>query len=288
MIRDIDGTQIYDAYDYGGNTILAAYDVGGNEIFPDSISLKVMTFNIQGWNGINSQQAMLNAIFQTYNADIIGFQEFCSNGSIPTVAANSLTSYPYLRLTNHKNYNAVASKFSLSDWTVADYQTQDQYDISTWNETRCYMRGYFNIGDRRIAVFNTHLCVHNQTPRHAQAAELFALAQQEEYCIITGDFNSTDSPLTETSPDYINIFKPFVDAGYNLANSCPERGFTNTHFDGTTHLNSLADLTACLDNIIVSGNISISSIVFDATKLDYQNGQKFDHIPVIVTLTIDD
>lgn len=286
MIYDLSGNNLTDAYSLNGGSISAAYNINGEQIYPDAVQLKVMTFNEQGWGGINSQQTMQNTIFNLYDADIIGFQEFCTNGVIPTVARNALTNYTNIQLTNHKNYNAVASKFALSDWTIADYQTQDQYDIDTWNETRTYMRGYFAIGGKTIAFFNTHLCVHNQAPRHAQAAELFALAQQEEYCIITGDFNNTDSPMSASVSDYTGIFKPFVDAGYNLANNSPVAGFTNTHYGGTEHLNSLSELTAALDSIIVSGNITIDRVIFDPTKLSYQNGQKFDHIPVVAELTI--
>lgn len=284
MVYNITG-QTVTPFLMSGTVTSAAYNVSGFQVYPDSFQLTVMTFNEQGWSGINNQLAMQRQIFSTYSADIIGFQEFCSNGVIPTIARNALTDYPNIQLTNHKNYNAMASKATLTDWTIADYQTQDQYDIDTWGETRTYMRGYLTMHGKRIAVFNTHLCVHNQAPRYAQAAELFALAQQEEYCIITGDFNSTEAPLGVASSDYINEFKPFVDAGYHLANNSPEAGFTNTH-SSATYVPALADLTSALDSIIVSGNITIDSVVFDPTKLSYQNNQKFDHIPVIATLTV--
>lgn len=283
MIYSVDGNTLNNAYDISANLLSQAYDINGNELLENR--LKVMTFNTQDFSGINSQQAMLNAILNTYDADIIGFQEFCRNGVVPTVASNALINYPYLQLTNHVNYNAVASKFALSDWTIADYETQDPYDVDTRHETRTYMRGYFALGGKRIALFNTHLCVTNATPRYAQMAELFALAEQEEYCIITGDFNSNTKPLTTETDDYIYQYKPFVDAGYNLANNSPVAGFTNTHSSETSVAN-LSALTSALDSIIVSGNIDIVSVTFDPTKLSYQNGQKFDHIPIIAELTI--
>lgn len=283
MIYDKSGNALQSAYTVSGADASAAYDVDGVKVF--SRSVKVMSFNAQGFSGINSQSTMLNAIFSLYDADIIGFQEFCSNGSIPSVAASTLSNYPTIKLTNHKNYNGIATKLTAGAWTIADYQTQDPYDISEWNETRCYMKTYFNIGGRQVAFFNTHLCLNSTEARYAQAAELFALAEAEEYCIITGDFNSTTAPLTAETADYINEYKPFVDAGYHLANNSPTAGFTNTH-SGATSVASLAALTSALDSIIVSGNIDIDSVVFDPTKLSYQNGQKFDHIPVVATLTI--
>ena len=283
MIYNKSGSTIYTAYDKSGSIIDSAYDVDGNTVFQRQ--LKVMTYNVQGWQGINSQQTMQNAIFGTYDADIVGIQEFCSDGSIPSIASNALSSYPNLQLTEHINYNAVASKQTISNWVIADYETQDPYDISTWNETRSYMKGYFTFHGKQIAIINTHLCVQNSAPRYAQAAELFALAEAEDYCIITGDFNSTTAPLTVNDDDYKYIYKPFVDAGYNLANNSPTAGFTNTHSTATS-VASLSALTSALDSIIVSGNIDIDSVVFDPTKLSYENGQKFDHIPVIATLTV--
>ena len=283
MIYSADGTASNNAYGIEGNALIRAYDLNGGQLLGDRLT--VMTFNVQDYDGINSQLSMLQAIFNRYDTDIIGFQEFCRDGVVPTVASNALVNYPYLQLTNHVNYNAVASKFALSDWTIADYETQDPYDVDTRKETRTYMRGYFTIGEKRIAFFNTHLCVTNSAPRYAQMAELFALAEQEEYCVITGDFNSTEKPMSASASDYINQYKLFVDAGYNLANNSPVAGFTNTHSSETSVAN-LSALTSALDSIIVSGNIDIDSVTFDRTKLLYQNGQKFDHIPVIAELVI--
>ena len=282
MLYNVNGTAVTDIYDVNGQQIYEAYDINGNLI---SYNLKVMTFNAQGFTGINSQQNMLRAIFNTYDADIIGIQEFCSNGSIPTAAANTLTNYPNIQLSNHKNYNGVASKTALSNWTIADYQTQDPYDLSEWNETRSYMKGYITVNGKSVAIINTHLCVHNSEPRYAQMAELFEIAEAEEYCIITGDFNSNTQPLTAETDDYIYQYKPFVDAGYHLANNSPSAGFTNTHSTATS-VASLSALTSALDSIIVSSNIMIQHAIFDPTKLSYENGQKFDHIPVVAYLLI--
>ena len=85
--------------------------------------------------------------------------------------------------------------------------------------------------------------------------------------------------------DYIGIFKPFVDAGYNLANSTTEKGFTKTWTTSAT-ATSTAEMTYPCDNIITSSNIDINSVVFDDTKFSYLNGQSIDHIPLIAEVTI--
>ena len=284
MIYNKSGTEALVAYNANGTALSSAYDLNGNKVLNDN-HLVVMSYNVQDWMGINSQQAMQSAIINLYDPDIIGFEEFSKSGSVPTIPRNILTKYPYINMTNHVNYNAIASKLYLTDITVADYETQDPYDVSIYEETRSYIRGYFNKAGKRIAFFCTHLCVRNAEPRYAQMQELFDMAEDEEYCIITGDFNSTDRPLTELSDDYINQYKLFVDAGYHLANNSPTAGFTNTHATAT-EISSLADLTSALDSIIVSNNIVIDNVIFDPTKISYQNGTKFDHIPVIAYLTI--
>lgn len=284
-IYNIDGNALNGAYNVNGSSLVNAYDIDGEAVFPTgATSLKVMTYNWRWCQEFNSQQAMQTAIIQNNDADIIGFQEFSKNSSVPAVGANALSGYSTIKLSNHYNYNAMASKsLALSNVTIADFQTQDPYDISTYNETRCYMKCYLSIGGKTVCWINTHLCYHTDESQYAQMAEIFALAEQEDYCIITGDFNSTAVSVTDS--DYINLFKPFVDAGYNLANSTAERGFTKTWSDSVS-ATSVSQMTDPCDNIIVSGNIDMHSVAFDTTKFSYLNGQSIDHIPVIVTLEI--
>ena len=283
-IYDKSGNLLNSGYNVNGESLQNAYDKNGDVIFPTTLTIKVMTYNWQWLQSFNSQQTMQTAIIQNNNADIIGFQEFSKSSSVPTVGANALIGYRTIRLSNHYNYNALVSKnIILSDITIADFQTQDQYDIDTYNETRCYMKCYLTIGEKTICWINTHLCYHTDVSKYAQMAEIFALAEQEDYCIITGDFNSY--ALSVSDSDYINMFKQFVDAGYNLANSTAEQGFTKTWTDSSV-ATSPSQMTYATDNIICSGNIDINDIVFDTTKFSYLNGQSIDHIPIIATLEI--
>lgn len=274
-VYDLEGTELNQVYDIEGTTLNQAYDIEGNELLNDNI-LTVMTYNVQWFTGINGQQTMQNLIISTYKPKIIGFQEFCREGTITTVGANMLSSYPTIVISNHYNYNAIASQLTLSNTTIADFSHQV-------GEARSYIKTYFVYDGKTICWINAHLSYENDSTQYAQAGEILAMAEEEDYAIITGDFNSYG--LSTSSDDYIGLFKPFVDARYNLANSTAERGFNKTWTDATT-ATSLADLTYPCDNIITSGNIDILSVTYDATKLSYLDGSKIDHIPIVATLQI--
>lgn len=280
-IYDINGNNLTEAYAPNGISLNSAYDKNGNIVFTSRLT--VMTYNVQWFTRINSQQAMQQKIISDYDADIIGVQELSQNGVIPSLGQLVFADYQYQQLSNHKNYMGMMSKLPLSNIVIADYETQDPEDASRYNETRAYMMADITFGGKVITWINTHLCYLTTAPKYAQMAELFDIAEQKEYCIITGDFNNTASSVSDN--DYINMFKPYVDAGYNLANCSPSAGFTKTCSDLTT-ATTTADLINPCDSIITSGNIDIVDVVFDTTKFSYLNGDPIDHIPVIAELQI--
>lgn len=282
MIYDKDGTQLYMAYGKDGSELNEVYDVNGNIVFAGDIHLKVMTYNVQWFTGINSQQAMQQSIINTYNADIIGVQEISTNGTIPSVGQTVLSSYSYQQLSNHKNYLAMMSKFPLSNVVVADFENQDPNDMTQYGETRAYMMADISVGGKTITWINTHLCLTDEY-KYLQMKEIFDIMETKEYAIATGDFNIKTYNSTSDAP-YINMVKQFADAGYNVANN-KATGHTNTHTSATT-ASSLADLVSPLDDIITTGNIDILSVTFDTTKFSYLNGSAIDHIPVIADLQI--
>lgn len=286
MIYTIEGNRLFTPYDIGGDSINSAFDIGGNRVFPSATGdpLTVMTYNVGKFSGINSQQAMQNLIISTYDADVIGMQEIGNSSTIPTVGQNMLTDYQYKQISNHKNYILTATKeLAISNVVIADFQNQDPEDMSRYNETRAYTKVEVEVNGKTIAFINTHLCYLTTSIKYLQMGELFDIAEQYDYVIITGDFNSYE--MTEQAADYINMYKPFVDAGYHLANNSPRAGFQNTYTSATS-ASSLSDLSTAPDSIIVSSNIDIESVVFDTTKFSYLNGSAIDHIPVIAHLTI--
>lgn len=286
MIYDVNAQSLNACFKRTGDSATVAYDVNGEQIFPDEILLKVMTYNVQYFRNINAQTAMQNEIIGKYTPDIIGMQELGTYtvSNFPAVGQTMLADYPIKQLSNHKNKIMIAAKgYSLSNLVIADFQNQDPQDQSQYNETRAYMKADIVAGGKTVTIINTHLCYLTQSIKWLQMQEVFTIAEQCERCIITGDFNG--GIVTEESDDYINMFKQFVDAGYNLANLSPDAGFHNT-FTNSATATSLADLTTAPDTIIVSGNIDIKNVVFDDTKFSYLDGNPIDHIPVVATLEI--
>lgn len=270
------------AYDITGVQLSQAYDIEQNPLL-SRLPLTVMTYNVQWFTLLNGQTEMQQHIIDTYNPSIIGLQELSTDGNVPAVGQTVLSDYSTIVLSNHKNYLGIASKIALSGTTSTDFTNQDPEDISRYNETRAYMKTYFTFNNKRICLINTHLAVITASYIYAQMAEVFALAEQEEYVIITADFNTKFTSFS--SEIYANTFKRFVDAGYNLVNNAPDVGITKT-FSSETSATELSDLMSNPDSIIVSHNIDIESRYFDTTKFSYLDGNPIDHIAVAATLLI--
>ena len=282
MIYDIDGNIISTAYDINGDQLTQCYDIDGNPLLSGE-SLKVMTYNVGRFTNFNSQQAMQNAIITNNEPDIIGMQELGS-GSISSVGTNMLSDYAVKQLSNHNNKILMVSKtIQLSNLVIADFVHQDPKDEQLYGETRAYMKADIDVNGKNVTWINSHLAFNTKSVQYEQMGEIFTMAEQCDRVIITADFNSGD--INASSDDYIYMYKQFVDAGYNLANCSPSAGFTKT-YTGLTSASSLADFEKCTDSIIVSGNIAINQVIFDTTKLSYQNGQSIDHIPVVAKLII--
>lgn len=280
-VYDVQGNIITKGYNANGGELSKGYDVAGNEIAltsgqnpPLDFDLSVMTFNCQGWSGMNSDVAIIEAIMGEYNPDIIGFQE----GNLP-----SSSTFPFASSYN-SNTIPIATKnaIALSNQQSFTYSTQSQ------QYTRYYQRGYITIDNKTIAVFNTHLEFNSLAIRAAQAAELLAALEEETSFILTGDFNVYTH--SKTSEEYTTVIKPFIDAGYNLSNWVNGfRPFVDTWFYGSAPGGSntnpeLADHPH--DNIITSADIEIVKTYFDKRKINAHTGQTIDHIPIVARLKI--
>ena len=277
MIYNKSGNELNTVYNVGSQSVETAYDVSGNIVFGGlDYDLTVMTYNIQYFGGINSQTTMQQHIIDTYDADVIGLQELGTSGSMPSVGSAVLTEYPYKYIGVQTNKTALVSKTELSNIASAVFTNQA-------SETRGYQKAYISFAGKNICWINTHLEYISDSVKYAQMGEIFTLADDEDYVIITGDFNSECEAITDN--DYIGLYKQFVDAGYNLANCSVDAGFTKTWTNSAT-ATSTNDLTYATDSIITSGNIDIVSVTFDPTKFSYLDGNPIDHIPVIARLKI--
>lgn len=273
MIYSLNGTQLGAAYDVEGQRLAQAYDIEGNPLI-DGADLVVMTYNVQWFSALNSNQSMQQGIIDTYAANIIGLQELHS--AMPAVGTAVLADYPYIVLGGQTNKTGMASKIQLNNASTANFSTQA-------SETRGYQKAYITAEGKTICWINTHLETSSyESVKVAQAAEVFDLVENEDYFIITGDFNTVCKSTADT--EYTTIMKQFIDAGYNSANCSEQHGFLDTWTSGST---SGGTWYPC-DHVITSANISIDNVIVDTTKIDVaaQTGQSIDHLPLIAYLTI--
>lgn len=283
MIFDVEGNPVGGAFGVDGGSLAQAYDIDKNPLLGGT--LVVMTYNYQWCTKINSQLQMQREIIAKYNPDIIGIQEAAYNNKnsnvFPSLASQFLGDYTRQLSTQATNRNGLASKIPYTDFTSVKYSENDD---ENWDYLKCYIE----FGGERIAFFNTHLTWRHDAEtylrKYSQARELFQAVQQEEYAIITGDFNLYGDSLQ--SDDYIGIGKQFADAGYTMVNWTAET-FVKTA-TGATTATSLADFQNACDCIIATPNIEIVRSFFDTTKLDYLDGNSIDHIPVVAEFRLVD
>ena len=274
MIYNVNGGQVNNPYDKDGVLLGNAYDIDGDLVFPDN-TLVVMSFNIGRWRGANSDTPLMNNIFSTYKPLVCGLQETGENGELKYIG----TQFESDRAMTNEVTNKPGFLFNTAYTGYTDnlYETQG-------GEVRGYQKCYIRVDGKDIALFNTHLAAYSQyrSTRIAQAMELLEEMQNEQYCIAVGDFNMGGA--TYEDYEYIYMAKPYVDAGFNMANW--KTGLIDTWFDGTTVEGSTSKHPT--DNIITTPNIDFDWVVVDESKLAVceATGQEIDHLPIVAHLTV--
>lgn len=235
----------------------------------NSTSLAVMSFNVQRWTGLNSNYPLMADIIYKYMPDILCIQEQATN---PGAITNSF-------LTNFRNYVqssgittplGIYSKFEFLSSESVVYQTQG-------SETRGYIHVSIEYNKNVIHIFTTHLDL-DRTTRIAQATELFNAANDYEYSIICGDFNSFEASSVDGA-DYVGVIKQFIDAGMHSLNCSYQHGFLATYYNGNTI--AASTLMHCLDQIITTPNVDIESVFVDKLKDNPNNANVIDHLPLV-------
>ena len=265
---DINGQPLTAAFDINGDSLSAVYDINGQPSPFNSPYLKVMTFNVQYWTGINNMTAIIEKIYNVHRPDICGMQECNSDGIVIP---------QFLRKSYNSGNTFAAPQRFFTNVPMSDVTATRFTDVL---ENRGYMKAYINVNGKRVAVFNTHLEVLGSSQHYTQPAELYAEFAKEQYFIALGDFNYEGH--SETGDEWLRMAKPLIDAGYNLCNWTPETGFVDTWFGGT----ATGGYDCPCDNIITSANIDILNIVYDQTKIEAHAGVTIDHIPVIASLKV--
>ena len=238
--------------------------------------LKVMSFNVQWFTGVNSQTAVMLKIIRKYNAGVIGLQELTASGRINKVGRTVLADYPHQYMSKHKNFMGLASAVPLKNVRCHEFSSQDPLDMERYGETRAYMTAELEIGEKTVTLINTHLCYLTPEIKYKQMRQIFRRAEKSEYVVVMGDFNTFDGEAG-------TMYQQFIDAGYHLAN-CDGK-ITKTWTE-KPNPKWLSRLTYATDNIITSGNITIKKVYFDRIKLKNPTGAPMDHVPVIARLQI--
>lgn len=277
-LYDINKHKLDVAYDINKHKIDSAYNIKGSNVWDDIVSdesiLKVMTFNVGEFSGRNTD-SVISHIINSYKPDIIGVQEVGKSG-VPTKFNTIFADYIYRALGVQTNKTALVSKINLTNTVNAIFENQSI-------ETRGYNKTYLSYKDKRICWINTHLeTTSGGTAKANQAKEVYNIVKNEEYFIVTGDFNTICKSIND--PEYTSIMLQFINDGCNSANCSEQFGFVNTWTDGDSLQNGGS--YPC-DHIITSNNIRMLDVSYDMYKTTINSSYSIDHIPVIAELKIE-
>ena len=247
-------------------------------------SICVMSYNAQFFRGRNANHEMIKELIDKYMPDVIGVTEYINFADNINIHRTLFSEYSYSQLQlDIPAGNAIYTKRQQSDGSNVQFSSNNPS-----GETRGYNKTHIYIGGVKVALYNTHLEIlptlsDSRTYRAAQASQLLADAETEEYAIIMGDFNTGDC-LNTNGLDYIDVIKPFIDAGYHSANCSTQHGFIKTYYSAP----NVEDSTTawCLDQIITTPNIDILAVNVDKSKLAEISNENIDHLPVIAYLHI--
>lgn len=275
---------------YGLGSVLShAYAVDGTEIFPDEpptpVAFKTMSYNVGSWTAFGQKATaanqdfwygVQNAIFTANPVGLCGIQEYYSkiySYNVPTMLAQYFTSM-YAVDRGSKAGRALCSDFPLSNGQEITFVNQDERD-----EIRSYLIGDVVIGGKTVKFLTAHLSLYTNAII-GEIQELLSAVANYDYWILTGDFNIA-FPDAQSS-GYTNLVKPFLDAGYHVANGSTF-GFIPTF--STKSPGDDSDWRV-LDNIMCSANIDITDVYVDTTKLTMLTTQGIDHLPLIAEMEL--
>lgn len=282
MIYSKNGISLRDAYNANNQILNEAYDVNGSLVYRRG--LKVMSYNVGGWydgKGTNvpadkdaEYYALQNEMIARANPDVLCIQEYWGTFSKAGRTALSLLQqyFPYIHEQNKTNQyfgRCICSKYPISNYTVRTF-TKENY--------RYFDSCTVTVDGTPITFVNTHPGL-TQENRDPEIAQLIAYLQTQQTFISCGDYNTAVTTDDKTSEYWIKNIKPYLDAGFHVANCDEEFLITSSDYpDGTWN--------GCLDNIITSANITILSAEVDETKRYDELPERIDHMPFIAELLV--
>lgn len=201
-----------------------------------------------GSDNSESRASMYRELLDSVDADIIGICEynptFSVNGEKTSSILFSAYPYNYIGAKYSYNCNAIFSRYELDNKKAIMYENGVQ--------RRYYIESNIRINDYEVIFVETHLDwnqgAEGKDCRAAQICRLTDEFSKYPYVIICADFNVSD----------INEFRPFIDAGFSLANG-EGRGFNNTY--------PADNPLRAIDNVIVKGFDVINFSVVSHSEL---------------------
>ena len=235
--------------------------------FSTSSVLSVMSYNVGGWyNGSgpsvpddkeDTYLPLNESILHRYSPDVMMLQEFHDY----VVGRNRdythiLGGYHVYRAKGDTDYagKAIASRYAMASVENIAYKSDPE---------RNYTKGYLYVNGRRVLFINTHLALTAQAAS-AQIDELLALVADEEYVVIGMDSNLNVGNSSDKA-----IMDKFSSVGMRYLNT-----------DKVTYPRE----SEVIDNIIVTSNITLKSLLVDTQKEAL--GDDADHYPIIAYLEI--
>ena len=241
---------------------------------PKEEKLVIMTYNVQNFTGLNADKDLQEDILEEYDPSIVGLQEIGQLFYPSSVKEYLTDDYWTLVSGNQPTKSAIASKYGLSNVQYHDFTTNG-------GQVKGYQTAEFKFKGKTIFFVNAHtISSGSATENAAQCAELLNLVANKETFIIVGDLNTDLSSTSGTQ--YVTCIKPFIDAGYKLANC--QSSFIGTYTSGKTDQGTwYSD-----DNIICSADFTMSNVRRDTLKITAAGVQDkvIDHVALICELTL--
>lgn len=222
-----------------------------------------MTYNVGNWyngSGVPLPDSLVEVylplqegIFKRYNPDIVFMQEFFNTITSSLPVSDFLRSYYLYSVDGNTSYNgkAIASKSGVMDIETKVFVNNDALN-------RNYLKGYTYCNGRKVLLISAHLAINNSIAA-MQLEELIKEVEGEEYVVI-----GVDSNIDISSTEGKLIFQRITDANLQYVNK-----------DIVTYPNT----STCIDNFILTNNISIKSAYTDKSKLGLDTD--VDHLPLV-------
>ena len=207
--------------------------------------LKIASYNIAAKG--NSTQA-IGQLLKDEAIDIVGFQEVDKNtGRNPKDMLKEIADEAGYDYYFRKNIDYSGGEYGIGMAANGDLTDETGADLESGGyEGRGWQRAQINIGDKTVAVYNTHLTWEDQNVRKEQMEDVLEVmnADETEYKVLTGDFNAQESN------DEFDVYLK----DYNIANGKDGKWLdTYIPFDATMKTNAI-------DNIITTRNIEIKEV----------------------------